>query len=71
MPSVFFSKYIKQNSTNSKNSTKKKISNHLTISHLELLFLTVLALPKASRTGFDCTMSVTTTNFLEGYKLKQ
>lgn len=23
--------------------------------HLELLFLTVLALPNASRTGFDCT----------------
>lgn len=23
-------------------------------SHLELLFLTVLALPNASRTGFDC-----------------
>jgi hypothetical protein len=26
----------------------------LIIFHLELLFLTVFALPKASRTGFDC-----------------
>ena len=27
--------------------------------HLELLFLTVLALPNASRTGLDCKISLT------------
>jgi len=28
---------------------------HYRETHLELLFLTVLAFPNASRTGFDCT----------------
>ena len=31
--------------------------SYMIISHLELLFLTVFALPKASRTGFDCIKS--------------
>lgn len=40
-----------------------QISKNLRVSHLELLFLTVLALPNASRTGFDCTVSVDTKAF--------
>lgn len=36
--------------------------------YLELLFLTVLAFPNASRTGFDC---VTKEKFKRNYKIKQ